>query len=36
MVRSFKSYAVTGLTMTFLIPGTRAETLNEMYLLEIQ
>lgn len=36
LVRSFKSFAVTGLTMTFLIPGTRAETLNQMYLLEIQ
>jgi len=36
VVKSFKSFAVTGLTMTFLIPSTRAETLNEIYLLEIQ
>jgi hypothetical protein len=36
LIKSFKSFHVTGLTMTFLKPSTRTATLNEMYLLEIQ
>ena len=35
MKKSFKSFHVTGLTMPFLMPGTRDETLDEMYLIEI-
>ena len=35
LIKSFKSYRVTGLTMTFLLPSTRAEALAETYLLEI-
>ena len=35
MVKTFQSFRVTGLTMTFLVPSTRDEALDEMYLLEI-
>ena len=35
MKKSFKSFHVTGLTMPFLMPSTRDETLDEMYLVEI-
>ncbi len=36
LIKSFKSFHVTGLTMTFLKPSTRVATLTAMYLLEIQ
>lgn len=36
LLKSFKSYHVTGLTMAFLKPGTRAKTVDKTYLLEIQ
>jgi len=35
LVKSFKSFRVTGLTMTFLMPSSRDEALSERYLLEI-
>jgi 4-amino-4-deoxy-L-arabinose transferase-like glycosyltransferase len=33
--KSFDSFHVTGLTMTFLKPSTRASALSEMYLIEV-
>ena len=36
LVKQFKSFRVTGLTMTFLQPSTRAESLEQTYILEIQ
>jgi len=35
VIKSFDYFHVTGLTMEFLRPSTRASTLGKMYLLEI-